>query len=108
MKMVQAMIRPEKVSAVLEQLALAGFHAATKCSVLGRGRQQGVIVGGVHYDEVLKESVTIVVDDQDAETVTGIISQYARTGESGNFGDGKIFILPVERAFTISSGEERL
>ncbi|NNJ28626.1 P-II family nitrogen regulator [Lacrimispora defluvii] len=108
MKMIQAIIRPEKVSVVLEQLALSGFHAATKNSVLGRGKQQGIIVGGVHYDEVLKECVTIVIEDSDFDTVVGIISRNSRTGEKGNFGDGKIFVLPVERAFTISTGEERL
>lgn len=108
MKMVQAFVRPEKTTAILKKLASAGYHAATKMSVLGRGKQQGVTVGGVHYDEVLKECIMIVIQDEEKDEVIDLIANVARSGEDGNFGDGKIFILPVEKAYTISSGEEKL
>lgn len=108
MKMIQAYVRPEKVAIILEKLADSGFNAATKMSVLGRGNQRGITIGGIHYDEVLKECIIIVVEDKDLEDVMSIISDNARSGKEGNYGDGKIFVMPVERAYTISSGEEKL
>lgn len=108
MKMIQSFIRPEKVSDVLKQLAANGFHSVTKLSVLGRGKQQGITVGGVHYDEVLKQCIIIVVEDDEVTAVMDIISKTSRSGSDGNYGDGKIFVMPVEKAYTISSGEEKL
>jgi len=104
MLMVRAIIRPEKVSAVMSELINAGFPACTKISVFGRGRQMGVIVGDVAYDEIPKEMLLVVVDDIDKDDIVRVILETARTGENGNFGDGRIFISPVEEAYTISTG----
>ena len=108
MLLVRAIIRPEKVSLVLSELLAAGFPACTKMDVFGCGRQKGVRVGDIYYDEIPKEMLLYVVKDEDKDTVVHIIMKNARTGETGNFGDGRIFISPVEEAYTISSGAKGL
>ena len=107
MKMIRAIVRPEKVNEILDELSDAGYPAVTKFDVVGRGRQRGVKVGNVHYDQIPKEILMIVTEDEAAEEVIRLVIKNARTGE-GNFGDGKIFVSDVDRAFTISSGEEKL
>ena len=104
MLMIRAIVRPEKVDNVLSSLMDAGFPAVTKVSVFGRGKQRGLKVGEVHYDELPKELLITVIPDSDKEFVTKTIMESARTGEKGSFGDGKIFITPVEEVYTISSG----
>jgi len=108
MLLIRAIIRPEKVSLVLSELLAAGFPACTKMDVFGRGRQKGVRVGDVYYDEIPKEMLLYVVNDEDKDTVVRIIMKNARTGENGNFGDGRIFTSPVEDAYTISTGSRGL
>lgn len=108
MKMIKAMIRPEKTDLVLNKLNEAGFRAATRYSVLGRGKQRGLKVEDVYYDEIPKDTILIVVEDKDADKVAGIIAENAKTSKEGAFGDGKIFIQSVEKAITISSGKEEL
>jgi len=108
MKMIRAIVRPEKVSEVLNELADAGYAAVTKIDVVGRGKQRGVKVGDIHYDELPKEMLMMVVEEGVVDEVIHIIAKYARTGEKGAFGDGKVFVSTVERAFTISSGDEKL
>lgn len=107
MLLVRAIIRPEKVGVVLSELAAAGFPAVTKMDVYGRGKQKGITVGEVHYDEIPKELLLVVINDEDKDDLVKIIIRTARTGE-GTFGDGRIFISPVESAYTISSGKEGL
>ncbi|TCT15308.1 nitrogen regulatory protein P-II family [Natranaerovirga pectinivora] len=107
MKMIRAIIRPEKVSQVLQDLAEADFPAVTKIDVFGRGKQRGVKVGNVHYDEIPKELLMMVVRDEDKDDVIQIITKSAKTGD-GTFGDGKIFISDVEEVYTISSGASEL
>ncbi len=108
MLMIRAIIRPEKVGTVLAELSDAGFPAVTKMDVSGRGKQRGVKVGDVFYDEIPKEMLIMVVKDEDKDDVVKIIMKNAKTGEKGAFGDGKIFISPVEEAYTISSGSNEL
>ncbi len=103
MLLVRAIIRPEKVGIVLSELLSAGYPAVTKMDVYGRGKQKGVKVGEVFYDEIPKEMLLIVVEEADKEDVVKIIMKYARTGETGHFGDGRIFVSPVEEAYTIST-----
>ena len=91
MKMIKAIVRPEKAEDVLDALMAQGFAATTKMSVLGRGKQKGLKVGDTYYDEIPKEMLMIVIEDK-----------------NGTYGDGKIFVSQVERAVTISSGEEGL
>jgi nitrogen regulatory protein PII 1 len=105
MTMVRAIIRPEKAGQILSELADAGFPAVTKIDVVGRGKQRGVKVGNLHYDEIPKELLLMVVKEEEKDDVIRIIMKNARTGEKGTFGDGKIFVSDVEEVYTISSGE---
>ncbi len=102
MKMIRAFIRPEKEQEVVQALEGAGFPSLTKMPVFGRGKQKGLQVGPVHYDELPKMLVMMVVDDKDVDRVLGIMQDKARTGFVG---DGKIFISPVEAAYTVRTGE---
>lgn len=109
MYMIRAIVRPEKTNLILSELNSAGFPAVTRIDVVGRGKQRGVRVGEVVYDEIPKDLLMLVVqDEKDKEDVISIIAKYARTGEKGAFGDGKIFVSPVEEAYTISSGTKGL
>jgi nitrogen regulatory protein PII 1 len=91
----------------MSELAAAGFPAVTKMDVYGRGKQKGITVGEVHYDEIPKEMLMIVVRDEDKDDLVKLIIRTAKTG-TGTFGDGRIFVTPVESAYTISSGTEGL
>ncbi len=86
MKMIRAFIRPEKEQEVVLALEGAGFPSLTKMPVFGRGKQKGLQVGPVHYDELPKTLVMMVVNDSEVERVTGIISEKARTGFIGDGG----------------------
>ena len=81
MLLVRAIIRPEKVSIVLSELLSAGFPAVTKMDVFGRGRQKGLKIGDVFYDEIPKEMLLCVVRDEDKDDVVNVIMRNARTGE---------------------------
>ncbi|TCL64217.1 nitrogen regulatory protein P-II family [Hydrogenispora ethanolica] len=104
MLMVKAIVRPEKADEVMAALMEAGFPAVTKVSVFGRGKQRGLKVGEVHYDELPKEMLIMVIPNQDKDFVLKTLMESARTGEKGAYGDGKIFVSPVEEVYTISSG----
>ena len=104
MKMIRAIIRPEKVSKVLNELQEAGYSSVTKMDVVGRGRQRGVKVGNVYYEQLEKELLMIVCKAENSDEIIKLIIKNAKTGE-GTFGDGKIFVTDVEKAITISSGE---
>lgn len=108
MVLVRAMIRPEKMSVVLSELMAAGFPAVTKMDVYGRGKQRGITVEDVHYDEIPKEMLLLVVQDEDKDDAVKVILRNARTGTKGTFGDGRIFTAPVEEAYTISTGKAGL
>jgi nitrogen regulatory protein PII 1 len=102
--MVRAIVRPEKTDAVLAALMDAGFPAVTKFNVAGRGKQRGIKIGEIQYDEIPKVMLICVVDAKDKEFVIKTIMESARTGAKGAFGDGKIFVSSVEEMYTISSG----
>ncbi len=102
--MVRAIVRPEKTDAVLAALMDAGFPAVTKFNVAGRGKQRGIKIGEIQYDEIPKVMLICVVDEKDKEFMIKTIMESARTGVKGAFGDGKIFVSPVEEMYTISSG----
>jgi nitrogen regulatory protein PII 1 len=102
--MVRAIVRPEKVDEVMSALMYAGFPSVTKMDVYGRGKQRGMKVGEMTYDELPKELLMTVVRDEDRDFVIETIMKSARTGNKGNFGDGKIFVSEVEEAYTVSSG----
>jgi nitrogen regulatory protein PII 1 len=106
--MVRAIVRPERVGVILSELSDAGFPSVTKIDVTGRGKQRGVKVGDIYYDEIPKEMLMMVVQDKDKDDVIKLIMKNAKTGEKGAFGDGKIFVSGVEEAYTISSGDNEL
>lgn len=105
LRLVRAIVRPEREFEVIEALEKAGFVAMTKFDVLGRGRQRGLQVGAAKYDEVAKVMLMLVVETDRVATAVEVIKTAARTG---NFGDGKIFVTPVEEAYTIRTGERGL
>jgi nitrogen regulatory protein PII 1 len=108
MLMVRAIVRPEKCDEVMAALMYAGFPAVTKMDVYGRGRQRGVKVGDVTYDELPKEMLLTVVQDKDKDFVIETVLKAARTGSKGAFGDGKVFVSPVLEMYTVSSGQKEV
>lgn len=108
MIMIRAIVRPEKVDEVLSALMYAGYPSVTKMDVFGRGKQRGMKIGEITYDELPKELILTVINDGDKDFVIDTIMKAARTGSKGAHGDGKIFISPVEEAYTISSGQKQL
>jgi nitrogen regulatory protein PII 1 len=107
MQLIKAIIRPEKTTAVITELMNAGYPAVTKLDVYGRGKQKGIVLNDVHYDELPKQMLLIVANESDRDDIVNLIMRTARTGE-GHFGDGRVFVLPVEKAWTISTGKEGL
>jgi nitrogen regulatory protein PII 1 len=108
MLLVRAIIRQEKRDEVLYELSSAGFHAATVLDVVGRGKQKGIKVGGIVYDEIPKIMIMMAVRDEDKNDVISVILRVAKTGPNGSFGDGKVFITPIEEAYTVSTGKKGL
>lgn len=114
MKEIVAIIRPNKITATKEALAMLGFPAFTAWKVLGRGKQKGLRgeisfeipselmkhEGGMKY--VPKRMVSLVVDDSDVQLVVEIIMRVNRTGE---IGDGRIFVCPIDDAVRIRTRE---
>lgn len=105
MLLVRAIVRPEKRDEVLYELSTAGFHAATVIDVMGRGKQKGIKIGNIVYDEIPKVMIMMAVREEDKDDVVSVIMRYARTGEKGAFGDGKIFITAIDEEHTVSSME---
>ena len=107
MNKVEAIIRPERLDAVKEALAAAGFVGLNIVAVTGRGVQKGIVHagrGGEEYrvDMLPKSKVELVVTDADTDKAINTIVDAARTG---SIGDGKIFISPVTRSIRIRTGE---
>lgn len=102
MLLIRAIVRPEKKDDVLAGLSAAGFNAATMVDVVGRGKQKGIRIGGMVYDEIPKTLILMVIPDEEKDMVVKTILSTARSGSEGAFGDGKIFVSPVEEAYTIS------
>jgi len=106
MKKVEAIIKPFKLDEVKEALARHGIEGMTVTEVKGFGRQKGhteLYRGAEYVVEFLpKVKLEILVDDERAEVIAKTIQDAAH---SGQIGDGKIFILPVEEAVRIRTGE---
>jgi nitrogen regulatory protein PII len=106
MKKIEAIIKPFKLEEVKEALAEVGVQGMTVTEVKGFGRQKGhtEIYRGSEYtvDFLPKVKIEIVVDDEQAHSVAGVIVKSANTGK---IGDGKVFISPVEEAIRIRTGE---
>jgi nitrogen regulatory protein P-II 1 len=106
MKKIEAIIREEKLEPVKRALEDIGYFGMTISEVSGRGRQGGISlqwrVGEYRVDLLPKLKVEIVVMDEDVAPALGAISRSARTGE---IGDGKIFVIPVDDAVRIRTGD---
>jgi nitrogen regulatory protein P-II 1 len=106
MYMVQAIIRPEKLDVVMKNLEERGFIAMTIVDVKGRGEQKGITLEyrgkKMEVDLLPKVKVELVVRDEDVEAVIGVIKSSAKTGKVG---DGKIFIIPVDKMMRVRTDE---
>jgi nitrogen regulatory protein P-II 1 len=106
MKKIEAIIKPFKLDEVKEALAKQGIQGMTISEVKGFGRQKGhtELYRGAEYvvDFLPKVKMEILVEDDKAGLVIDTILEAARTGR---IGDGKIFILPMEEAVRIRTGE---
>ena len=106
MKKIEAIIKPFKLEDVKNALHDVGVQGMTVSEVKGFGRQKGhtEIYRGSEYtvDFVPKAKLEIVADDDDVEAIIAAIVKAANTGK---IGDGKIFVLPVEQAVRIRTGE---
>ena len=106
MKLIQAIIKPFKLDDVREALTEVGVTGMTASEVKGFGRQKGhtELYRGAEYvvDFLPKVKLEIVVKEEDVETAIEAIQKAAHTGK---IGDGKIFVLPVEQAIRIRTGE---
>ncbi len=106
MKKILAIIRPDKLEDVKQALEEIDCRGMTVMDVKGRGRQLGITESyrGRDYkvDLLPKTRLEIVVKDEDAEEV---IQTIVKTAQTGDIGDGKIFIMPVEDVVRIRTGE---
>lgn len=107
MKKIEAIIREEKLDAVKAALQNSGYYGMTVTEVSGHGREGGLTlqwrVGEYKVDLLPKLKVELVVLDEDVSKTLNAITGAARTGERG---DGKIFVLPVEDAVRVRTGED--
>ena len=109
MKLLKAIIRPNKVDDVKDALARLNVSGMTVTEVRGHGKQKGhtAVYRGKEYNVSLlpKMQVETVVGDAIADDAIRAIVEAARTGE---IGDGRVFVLPVERSYKIRTGEQDL
>jgi nitrogen regulatory protein P-II 1 len=106
MKLVKTIIKPERFEFVKKALEDKGFKGMTITEVRGRGEQKGITLeyrGGLMVVDLLpKIQIEIVVRDSDLDTLISTLMESARTGK---IGDGKIFVIPVEKSIRIRTGE---
>jgi len=106
MKKIEAIIREERLEAVKKHLEEIGYFGMTLTEVSGRGRQKGVPLkwGAKEYrlEFLPKLKVEVVVMDED---VPGALNAIIRGARTGDIGDGKIFIIPIEDAVRIRTGD---
>ena len=107
MKLIEAIIKPFKLDEVKDALNEIGIEGITVSEVKGFGRQKGhtELYRGAEYvvDFIPKVKLEIVVND---ELVAKVVEAIENTAKTGRIGDGKIFILPLEEAIRIRTGEK--
>ncbi|MDD1677375.1 MAG: P-II family nitrogen regulator [Methanomicrobiales archaeon] len=107
MKMVQAIIRPERFDRVKKALENKGIIPLTSLEIRGRGEQKGIALefrgSFIQVDDLPKVEIDLVVESRDVDTVVDTICRAARTGKHG---DGKIFVIPMERMARVRTDEE--
>jgi nitrogen regulatory protein PII 2 len=114
MKEIIAIVRPNKIARTRDILAELGFPGMNATKVLGRGKQRGIggevgfevgvepAQSGMVMKYVPKRLISIVVPDNDVPLVAGVIMRANRTGEHG---DGRIYVCPIDEAVRIRTGE---
>ncbi len=108
MKMIRCYIRNEKLEALRAQLFALGVPGLSVSEVRGIGKPMSQLVTSPDPDAAEvpqfqpRTEITIVLEDEEVDTVTQALIETVRTG---NLGDGKIFVLPVEQAIRIRTGE---
>ena len=106
MKLIKAIVRPNMVDNIKEALGKLNIAGMTVTEVRGHGRQKGhtTVYRGKEYSVSLlpKTQIEVVVPDEVVEEVIEVIIRAARTGE---IGDGRVFVLPVEHSYNIRTGE---
>src|SRR5476649_2769912 len=106
MKLIKGIIRPDKVDPVKDALGKINISGMTVTEVRGHGRQKGhtAIYRGKEYDVSLlpKMEIEVVVPDNLVDESVAAIIQAARTGETG---DRRVFVIPVEQSYRIRTGE---
>ncbi len=106
MKKIEAIIREERLNAVKKALEEKSYFGMTVSEVSGRGKQKGIPlqwrVGEYRVDLLPKIKIELVVLDEDVDLAIEAIIRNARTGETG---DGKIFVLPVEHVVRVRTGD---
>ena len=107
MKKIEAIIREEKLDSIRRVLEGNGYFGMTVSEVSGRGRQKGLSLqwraGEYRVDFLPKLKIEVVVLDEDVSKILHAIASSARTGEMG---DGKIFVFPLDNAVRIRTGED--
>jgi nitrogen regulatory protein PII 1 len=103
MRMIRAIIRPEREEQVVDALEATGIVSLTKMDVFGRGQQRGVQVGNTVYTEFPKVMLTLVVEEAKLDAAIAAIQEGGRTGQHG---DGKIFINSVDAVYTVRTGKK--
>jgi nitrogen regulatory protein PII len=106
MKLIKAIVRPNKVDEVKEALSKLSISGMSVTEVRGHGKQKGhtAVYRGKEYNVSLlpKMEVEVVVQDGIVDEAIGAIVQAARTGE---IGDGRVFVIPVDQTYRIRTGE---
>jgi nitrogen regulatory protein P-II 1 len=106
MKLIKAIIKPEQFDLVKRALEDYGLTGMTVTEVQGRGEQKGITLEyrgkAMVVDMLPKMQIEIVIRDQEVDSLIATIMSAARTG---TIGDGKIFVLPVETAIRVRTGE---
>ena len=108
---IEAIIRPEKMNAVIDAVTEAGSTGYHVVNVTGKGTQQGVEVmtgrGTTMTTRAAlpKTLLSLVVDDDKKDSVVKAIIESAKSGENGQIGDGKIFVSPIAEVIRVRTGE---
>ena len=108
MKLIKCIVRPNKVDEVKDALSKLSVSGMTVTEVRGHGKQKGhtAIYRGKEYNVSLlpKMEIEVVVTDRLVDDCIKAIIEAARTGE---IGDGRVFVMPVEQSYQIRTGEQR-
>ncbi|MBV8593542.1 MAG: P-II family nitrogen regulator [Caulobacteraceae bacterium] len=107
MKLIIAVIKPSRLDAVLEAVTQAGAGGLTVTEVRGYGRQKGKteVYRGAEYEVKLLPKVRLEIATVD-EMAPSLVEAIARAANTGKIGDGKVFVLPLEAALRVRTGEE--